>query len=55
VNQHHGEITASSPGENQGSTFTVRLPIHPTEIGEEGLSHLNNPGRRRAEPAAASV
>ena len=32
VNQHHGEIMAYSPGEDQGSTFTVRLPIHPTEI-----------------------
>ncbi len=31
VNQHHGEITASSPGEGKGSTFRVRLPIHPSE------------------------
>jgi len=29
VNQHHGEIAAQSPGEGQGSTFTVRLPIRP--------------------------
>jgi signal transduction histidine kinase len=27
VSQHGGEISASSPGENRGSTFTVRLPI----------------------------
>lgn len=34
VNQHHGEITATSPGEGQGSTFRVRLPIHPSEQEE---------------------
>ena len=26
INQHGGEIEATSPGPNQGSTFTVRLP-----------------------------
>ncbi|WP_235963258.1 HAMP domain-containing sensor histidine kinase [Tautonia rosea] len=26
INQHHGEITATSPGEGCGSTFFVRLP-----------------------------
>ena len=31
VSQHHGEITAVSPGEDQGSTFTVRLPVRPAE------------------------
>ena len=31
VSQHHGEITAVSPGEDQGATFTVRLPVRPTE------------------------
>ena len=31
VSQHHGEITATSPGEGQGSTFTVRLPIRPAD------------------------
>ena len=34
VSQHGGEIMATSPGEGQGTTFTVRLPIHPSEIGE---------------------
>ncbi|MGC8639989.1 MAG: sensor histidine kinase [Isosphaeraceae bacterium] len=34
VNQHQGEIMAFSPGEGKGSTFTVRLPIHPSEISE---------------------
>ena len=27
--QHSGEIEASSAGPNQGSTFTVRLPLQP--------------------------
>jgi signal transduction histidine kinase len=31
INQHHGEITASSPGEDQGSTFIVRLPVRARE------------------------
>jgi signal transduction histidine kinase len=35
VSQHHGEIMASSAGEGQGATFRVRLPIHPSEIGDE--------------------
>ncbi|QEH38185.1 Sensor protein ZraS [Aquisphaera giovannonii] len=34
VSQHHGEIMASSPGEGMGSTFKVRLPIHPSEVDE---------------------
>jgi len=52
VNQHHGEIMATSPGENQGSTFTVRLPIDPTEISDEGGAGTRSAGRRRAEPVA---
>jgi signal transduction histidine kinase len=41
ISQHGGEIEASSPGSNQGSTFIVRLPTQPTEaiaeltIGED--------------------
>jgi signal transduction histidine kinase len=39
VSQHHGEITAASPGEGRGATFTVRLPLHQTlEETEEALS-----------------
>ena len=52
VNQHHGEIMAYSAGENLGSTFKVRLPIHPTEIGEDGLARSSQL-RRRSEPAPA--
>ena len=31
INQHHGEIQATSPGEGQGATFSVRLPVQPRE------------------------
>jgi signal transduction histidine kinase len=31
ISQHHGEITAESAGEDQGATFTVRLPVRPSE------------------------
>jgi two-component system NtrC family sensor kinase len=35
ITQHGGEIEATSPGLNQGSTFTVRLPMHPAETVKE--------------------
>jgi signal transduction histidine kinase len=31
ISQHGGEIEAVSPGPNQGSTFTVRVPLQPVE------------------------
>jgi signal transduction histidine kinase len=34
ISQHGGEIEAVSPGLNQGSTFTVRLPLQPA--GDQG-------------------
>jgi two-component system NtrC family sensor kinase len=37
INQHGGEIEASSSGPNQGSTFTVRLPSRPAECDKEEL------------------
>jgi signal transduction histidine kinase len=38
ITQHGGEIEATSPGLNQGSTFTVRLPLQPAEsIKEESF------------------
>jgi len=40
ITQHGGEIEAASPGPNQGSTFTVRVPLVPAEpIKEEPLGH----------------
>jgi signal transduction histidine kinase len=41
INQHSGEIEAASEGLNQGSTFTVRLPLQPAEpIKEEALGNV---------------
>lgn len=34
--QHQGEITATSDGEGQGSTFTVRLPVRPPDPSTGG-------------------
>ena len=31
IQQHRGEIEATSPGPNQGSVFTVRLPLYTPE------------------------
>jgi signal transduction histidine kinase len=38
VSQHHGEITAASPGEGLGATFTVRLPVHQSEAPSQGTT-----------------
>ncbi len=54
ISQHDGEINAVSPGIGKGSTFTVRLPIHPTETSEGGRARARTIGRRRAETAAAA-
>jgi two-component system NtrC family sensor kinase len=35
ISQHGGQIEASSAGAGQGSTFTVRLPVQPTEAVAE--------------------
>ena len=40
VNQHQGEIEAASRGQNQGSTFTVRLPLRAEEAAEESTLRL---------------
>jgi signal transduction histidine kinase len=44
ISQHRGEIEAVSPGPNQGSTFTVRVPLQAAAADEHG------PGAR--EPGA---
>ncbi len=35
ISQHGGEIEATSPGPNQGSTFTVRIPLRQAESGPQ--------------------
>jgi signal transduction histidine kinase len=54
VSQHDGEIMAYSAGEGQGSTFTVRLPIHPAEIDDEDGLVSRISARRRPEAASAA-
>jgi signal transduction histidine kinase len=57
ISQHHGEIEAHSPGPNQGSTFTVRLPLQPVEpaskTGREALPQSKEPGPALWERKAA--
>jgi signal transduction histidine kinase len=49
ISQHHGEIAASSPGEDMGSTFTIRLPVRQAEE-----THAATPeGPAFKEPCAA--
>jgi signal transduction histidine kinase len=55
IDQHSGEISAASAGPNQGSTFTVRLPLKPTSTearGPEGV--LPFPGNQRNAATANS-
>jgi len=40
VEAHGGTVTAESPGEGLGSTFTVRLPLLPTAPGSEAALAL---------------
>jgi signal transduction histidine kinase len=35
ISEHGGEIEAVSPGVDQGSTFTVRLPLEPADTLKE--------------------
>jgi signal transduction histidine kinase len=55
VSQHHGEIMASSAGDGEGATFTVRLPIHPSEIAEREKAPEGGHARRRATVGAGAA
>lgn len=35
VEMHGGSVTASSPGDGQGATFTVHLPLHVATVADE--------------------
>jgi signal transduction histidine kinase len=52
ISQHGGEIEATSPGPDQGSTFTVRLPLQPplADTGADGPP----PAARRPAPGLAA-
>src|SRR5262245_37678352 len=47
ISQHHGDISATSPGEGRGSTFTVLLPVRPPGDGGQE-QHKTNPNNQRA-------
>ena len=51
ISQHQGEITASSPGENQGATFTVRLPLDSED--DAGVTTKSDAGTPRKAIMAA--
>jgi two-component system NtrC family sensor kinase len=56
ITQHGGEIEASSPGPNQGSTFVVRLPINVPEESPllPGPSQTPDKSEEHAAPARAA-
>jgi two-component system NtrC family sensor kinase len=54
VSQHQGEITAESPGEGQGATFTVRLPDRPPNDDDESAPRKGR-GPRREELVATTA
>jgi two-component system NtrC family sensor kinase len=56
ITQHGGEIEASSPGPNLGSTFVVRLPVNaPEELSLlPGSSQTPDKSEERTAPARAA-
>jgi CheY-like chemotaxis protein/anti-sigma regulatory factor (Ser/Thr protein kinase) len=57
VEQHHGTVYASSPGEGQGATFTVKLPLFLGDAARGGVLGLERvrarmESRDAAEPLA---
>lgn len=48
INQHGGDIEATSAGPNQGSTFTVRVPLQPVEVAAETEVECEATPTRRA-------
>jgi signal transduction histidine kinase len=54
ITQHGGEIEAASPGVNEGSTFTVRLPMKPSE-DNEATNRSSESGVKGLEEEARDV
>jgi len=48
INQHGGDIEAASAGPNQGSTFTVRIPLQPVEVAAEPEVECETAALRKA-------
>ena len=53
VQLHGGNVFAESPGEGQGATFVVKLPLMIAEIREEPIVHTE--GARLMAPSLAGV
>jgi signal transduction histidine kinase len=48
ISQHNGEIMAFSPGEDQGATFTVRLPVRQADDTATAADRVSPKGHRAA-------
>ncbi|HEX8173267.1 MAG TPA: ATP-binding protein [Thermoanaerobaculia bacterium] len=55
VEMHAGSVTASSPGEGKGSTFTIRLPIHEAVTGTGEIARRDASARTAALPRLEGV
>jgi PAS domain S-box-containing protein len=55
VELHGGTITATSPGQGEGATFTVRLPACDVADGNGSRDERDRSGADAIEPAAAGV
>jgi signal transduction histidine kinase len=55
IHQHGGEIEVSSPGPGQGSTFVVRLPVHPPPQEETDPPGADLPRPGEAERPAGQA
>ena len=55
VEAHGGTIAAESPGKQQGSTFTVKLPIQSSDVNSEKLSEPESSDNQLCEIKALVV
>lgn len=56
VEMHGGTIEAHSDGENQGSTFTVRMPAHAVDVMETATeATAEGPGSHKSSSDARSI
>jgi signal transduction histidine kinase len=53
VELHGGSVFAESPGEGQGATFVVKLPLMIAEVREQPIAHRSSPSL--ADPSLAGV